>query len=221
MKPIIPKDNPPADRLSSDTRIESIDDLKMALGEIAWIDGRSRTVQAASDQVIALHKREVEKQMQIDVDGTAVPFAQRRLELCELAETFCRAHPEIFEGDAKSRTFTEGTVSFKASREAIGFQQGHDARRVVKRIDEATDLTQQINAWIAEAGIEFLDLPISTFVNVSLTLSKSEVLKAYKADELTKADLRSAGLKLVGGEDVFFAKPCEDLVRTESDKNAA
>ncbi len=130
-------DAPPKKRLGPEPEIVGIADISLALAELAWIDSRKATVQAALDAQIALLKGQAEAKLQIAIGRARVPFAQRIAELQAAIVAFVEAHPEeICRDGKKTRKFTHGEVAMKLSQLGVELIEGYTWDDVVKAVEE-------------------------------------------------------------------------------------
>lgn len=199
MKTITKADARPSKRLGKEPTVKTLDDVDVALHELAWLNSRKSTVDASAEQRIRLIKDEAEKELVVE---GGVKFADRQAALTAAIEAYALAHRDQFVSEkSKSRTFMHGIVAFKDRPARVQFNEGEDKKSVLAKLTDG--LAVKIEAWLKRMGLR-------PFVKLSIDLDIAAIGRDAKDQKLTAEQLADVGLSYGAGEDVIV-DPAEHL----------
>ena len=203
-------DRAPEDRLPAEPVCGSLSDVARAGRELAWLDSREETIDAAHSQKLALLAQQTERAKQLEVDGQAMTFAARRAALETAAAKWCHKHRRtILEGDTKSRELTHCVVGWSSSPLGVGYAEGCDAKTAAKKLDKLVDAKSGLRGFLSRALAKFQvgSAGVAELVSIKVSISVSQALAALKAGKVTSKDLKKLDLVEVPPADHFFLKP--------------
>lgn len=193
----------PADRLKEEPVIASLTDLEKALEELAALDTRGKSLDAARDAELDRIRSQCESVKLVPVGRKEIPIADRRAALYSAVEAYCSASREDLLGDGKkkSRKLAAGEIGWRAKRKSVSFAEGQDEKSVLKTF-EKRDVSKLLNKCLA--SIKWFAGHMGIFLKIKLSLDKTGVLKAYESGDISEKCLQEAGLTIAGGEDEFY-----------------
>lgn len=184
---VAPIDAPPQTRLAFDPEISSIEDAAVALHELAWLESRLATERAKIDQAIRLLKAEAEQRHQIKVGRNNTTLSERAGSLAAALQTFVEANPdEICIGNKKTRKFTHGEISLRATKLSVTPLEDYDWDQVLE---------------------EARELGYKRFVKLKYSLDKTRIISDLAPEKLTDVELESLHLNRLDPHDEVKIKP--------------
>lgn len=186
-----PEDAPPSTRLSIEPEIGSIEDLAVAVHEIAWLESREQTEKAKVDQAIRLLKAESEQRRQIKVGRQNTTLTERQAALAAAVTAYVEAHPDVItETGKKTRTFTHGEISLRSTKLSIEPQDEYDWDQVLELVR---------------------DLNYRRFYEIVYKLNKSRIIEEVAAGKFEPTKI---GCRRVDPVDQVKIKPGHYTVET-------
>lgn len=195
----------PTQRLADKPAIKSIDDVSLALGELAAIETRRASLQSVLDAEIEHVKSQHSRLLELDLpSGKKTRFDDREKLLRTAVEEYAATHRSaILTGKTKSRKFPHGELAWKAQPQKIDFVDDENEKSVLAKL-ETRGLTKAIQQ--ALEAISWFGAKIGLFVVYAPKLNKSGLLAAWKVKCVTDQQLEKAGLKIGGGEEKLSIK---------------
>lgn len=196
MKTIAPADSQPA-ALGKTPRIKTRAHLAQALALLSWMDSRRKTVEAARDQTIDLARATAAQQLQIDVNGTLVPFEAYAQAINDAAAEFVAANREELFSGGKTLKLPVGEVSIRALPAKLEID---DRAGVVQKFIDQHALLKK--------GLELLKrLKCLPYLKVKFELDADAVKRAAAAGTVPAEELEALGMRLVTGQESVALKP--------------
>lgn len=195
----------PPQRLADKPAIKTVDDVSLALGELAAIETRRATLQSKLEAEIAHVKSQHDKLLVMELpSGEETRFDDRVKLLLTAVETYANKHrADLLTGKTKSRKFPHGELSWKAQPQKIDFLADQDEKTVIEKL-ESRGITKAIQKLLN--GILWFGSNLGVFVTINLKLNKSGLLAGWKAKTVTEKQLAEAGLKIGGGDEKLSIK---------------
>jgi len=215
-----PKIFQPIAAFGDNPKINSDADLNRALGEIGYLEAVEAERQAELKAEIARISEEAQAKCVV-----AMPRGKKQLPISEYLQTlretaaeYCESkRGQLLEGDKKSREFTHGVIGWKDEKAKIDFCDGYSTSKVEKLLDTLAPggILKKIRKLLD--SIFFVGTrPVALVAEPKLSLSKTNVKKAYEADKLKDDHLEAIGLKYVEATEKFYLKPNQVSLRSEA-----
>lgn len=186
--------------------IESVEQLDAALAVVGDLDAAKACANANLDQALAAVRDEHNRNFMCELDsGELIPIDEVRGQLVGQIEKYATKHrKELLTGDKKSVELNHGTIGWRKQKdkvEDIDLPEEEQAKGLLARClkavaNVATTLTLKLGKVL-----------LTDLVQVKVTWSKPDVLKAFNEGKLTAAQLKKQGLEVVRGEDQFHCEP--------------
>lgn len=203
----------PSRTLSPPGAIRSLQEADSSLRELGELDAREASLKAEFDQFTAAAKQRYIEKLFVVVDREPIAIADRRKDLLKMLEAFAdESRGEILEGDAKSRELNHGTIGWRKSAPCL-------APATKKGLAGGNkEQLEKILGFIAERVEKFKLFAAGTFrfLRIKVEFDKTALLKAIQAEEIDRAELRSAGFLLDEGDDQFFAEPKKQALESHT-----
>lgn len=188
---IAPIDAPPVKRLKlnedAEAVAQSVEDLAVALCELAWLDSRIATEEAKLEQEIRVVKQAAENRQQIRVGRKTVSYQDRREQLVAAVTRYCEAHPdEIKQGNSKTRKFTHGEIALRQTPLSVAPAEGKTWNSVVDAV--------------RRKGLR-------RFLQIKHSIIKTRIVSEVRDDKLTEGDLFDLNLVAQQPRDEVKVKP--------------
>lgn len=195
----------PTRRLSVDPAISSREDLETAVSELAAINTREKNLDTELEKEVQHCKEQCAKLKRLKVGRSEMAFADRTKFLQDAVAAYCEEHREelLASEDGKTIGLTHGAISWRASRQSIGFAEGVTERDVIAKF-ESRKITSRILTLID--SVSWFGAKLVWFIKIKITLDKTTILKVIQNKSMPVKALEEAGLILTGGEDVLSIK---------------
>src|ERR1700733_15271798 len=165
----------PPRRLEARPIVESIDAVECDLAEIAYLDSREQTIDAAVDQLKRSKEAQARELKHTEVDGERMTFAERRARLFEAVFRYADAHPEIFPAGSKTLKLVNGKLSYRATPRVLGAAERKTAADVLAAIEERSGIKGKVQKLLARAVPKLFKRPADRFVRAKLELAVSSI----------------------------------------------
>ena len=195
------KSAPPALPAPATKALASLAEADDALFNLGVLYGRQDEATAKFKAEIQRVTDEHAKTLFIEMEGVPVAIADRCQELEEQLRAFGASHrSDICVEDKKSIDLNFGKLGYRDQSTSMKpIEKG--AAPAVKKLIE--DLCAQVLVILKACKI-FKKLPASPALTFKIDFDKAELKRAFKAKELTAAELKKVGYEMVTPPEQFF-----------------
>ena len=208
---IHPADAPPTGALGGPHKIKvkTADDVAAALRWLAWMHSRGETVAARRDAQIAMANEHAARDMQVEIDGTRLTFAEWREQLEAAVSRYAEQHPEqIFDGKTKTAKFPTGTIKCRDVADQVKVDPDAKPKEIADGLAAKHKLPQTVADLIAKAGL-------TDRLKVSFALDLAGYKRLFSAGKITARNLPK-GLSVAKAHTETTIKPISATTRSET-----
>lgn len=198
MKEVVPQDRRPP-LLGRTPTLESLSHVQDALKLLAWFQSRAATVNTACEQSCRLLRNQAAKELQIDVEGEKLTFAQYCVALEEAIRDFVARNPELW-AERRTIELPHGTVAIKRQPTRLELETGMTAAQWCTEVKERHGLVSKLIAWLKRQKLW-------PWVRLSVELNLSEIKRAFSQEEVTRDEVEAMGLRVIDAHDAVVITP--------------
>lgn len=204
--------------LGLEVNLESLDDVELAVREMAWNKARRDQLAAECEAAVGRVIAQYQDKAAIDIDGQRVELVKRFERLrAGVLEYANRSAAGLFQGK-QSLNLPFGCIGYRTHQPILQFAEGHDAKTVLAKVEKELGLSAKIVAWLGR--LKVCDIPLQRLVKLKPEFSKTAVNEAMKLGKVTLTQLKKLGLVIGEARTEFFVEVAEYPLEVEQ-KSAA
>lgn len=196
--------------LAAEPQIQSLQDLDAVFAEISLIDHHEAELAAECSREIDTVKAVYGAQMVCTVAESDVALADRRKQLYESAEAWCRSDlAQHLPKNEKSIELAHGTAGLREQTPAVQFLPDVTEKVFVGRVDKKTGIVAAVGKLLKKAiGV----VPLEDVIRFRPEVNKVALKKLWDAQPRCRATLRKLGITVQAGDDQVVLKPTQYVV---------
>lgn len=187
---------PPVNRLGDEPRIESLADVDAALAELSWLKSSETAVNEECESACRKLREKAQEQLQ------TIGHADRCNALAAEIHRYCEDEKKsiLADGGKKSRELTHGTIGWRQTQ--VKIEPIENPKAVLAIVEKAVDLTTKLVGLFGR--LKVCGVKLGLFLECKPALSLTRAKAAVKDKQITPANLKKLGLKIVEPVDEFY-----------------
>lgn len=193
--------------LGAEFVLESLDDAKAAMAELAWCEGRLNGVEGELKELHEAIAAKRTKLIALTIGEAETTLAKRAADLDQALNAWAASHlKEHLTDEAKSIEVPGGVLAVRSLPLSIDPQEGLTDAKVIERIEAKLPFGAKLLKVCSLVFVATTKLLLGELVKVTVALNREKLIAAYKAKRIDDKTLKSLGLVACDDRERFSVK---------------